>query len=159
MQKNKTTKFRSTPTSSTAFYESCSLHSHLDIPDVFTSSDTAVFDVDSTLALECSFEAVPLPLLEWMHNGLPVSSSNGSITVTNTTSSASGGTFRLEWLHVPSDAAGTFECVANNSIGSDSWTINVQIRSKLVNVSSFSSSCGAMRVCVGRNVLCICTCG
>ena len=41
------------------------------------------FDIDGTLTLMCSFEGVPLPSLEWTHNGIPLSSSTDSVTITN----------------------------------------------------------------------------
>ena len=92
---------------------------------------TNLFDVDGTLTLMCSFEGVPLPSLEWTHNGLPISSSNVSITITNT-SGLSYGTSTLHWVNVSPDTVGTFTCIATNNLGSANRSINVKIRSKFV---------------------------
>ena len=111
-----------------------SLITFLDAPDVETrNSLLELFDIDSTLTLMCSFEGVPLPLLVWMHNGLSLSNSNASTTITNT-SDLSNGTSTLQWVNVSPDTVGTFTCVATNSLGSADRSINVQIRSKFFNL-------------------------
>ena len=96
------------------------------------------FDVDGTLTLMCSFAGVPLPSLEWKHNGIPLSSCNDSVTIT-TTSGLSYGTSTLQWVNASQDTVGTFTCAATNNLGSANRSINVQIRSKFVTwlISSF----------------------
>ena len=89
------------------------------------------FDIDGTLTLMCSFVGVPLPSLEWMHNGIPLSSSTDSITITNT-SGLSYGTSTLQWVNASLDTVGMFTCVATNNFGSANRSINFQIRSKFV---------------------------
>ena len=99
-------------------------------PDVTTTNSLLEsFDISSTLTLMCSFEGVPLPSLEWKLNGLSLSSSNDSITIT-TTSGLSYGTSTLQWVNASSDTVGMFTCVATNNLGSANRAINVQIRSK-----------------------------
>ena len=99
-------------------------------PDVTTTNSLLEsFDINSTLTLMCSFEGVPLPSLEWKLNGLSLSSSNDSITIT-TTSGLSYGTSTLQWVNASSDTVGMFTCVATNNLGSANRAINVQIRSK-----------------------------
>ena len=103
-------------------------------PDVTTTNSLLEsFDIDSTLTLMCSFEGVPLPSLEWTHNGLPLSSSNESITITNTIG-LSNGTSTLQWVNASPDTVGMFTCVASNNLGSANRSINVQIRSKFVSL-------------------------
>ena len=89
------------------------------------------FDIDGTLTLMCSFVGVPLPSLEWMHNGIPLSSSTDSVTIT-TTSGLSYGTSTLQWVNSSRDTVGTFTCAATNNLGSANRSIKVQIRSKFV---------------------------
>ena len=101
-------------------------------PDVTTTNSLLEsFDIDGTLTLTCSFEGVPLPLLEWVHNGLPLSNSNISITISNTRG-LSNGTSTLQWVNASPDTVGMFTCVATNNLGSANRSINVQIRSKFV---------------------------
>ena len=92
---------------------------------------TNSFDVDSNLTLMCSFEGVPLPSLEWSHNGLLISSSNDSITITSTIG-LFYGTSTLQRVNVFPDTIGTFTCVATNNLGSANRSIDVQIRSNFV---------------------------
>ena len=102
----------------------------LDSPDVTTTNGSIeTFNVNSTLTLWCGFVGIPYPSLEWTHNGLPLSNSNNSITITNT-SNMSSHTSILEWKTVPILAAGTFTCVATNNLGSDNTSITVRIQSK-----------------------------
>ena len=89
------------------------------------------FHIDGTLTLMCIFEGVPIPSLEWMHNGLPLSSSNESITIA-TTSVLSYGTSTLQWVNASLDTVGMFTCVSSNNLGSANRSINVQIQSKLI---------------------------
>ena len=92
---------------------------------------TNSFDVDGTLTLMCSFEGVPLPSLEWSHNGPPISSSNGSITIASTIG-LFYGTSTLQWINVSPDTVVTFTFFATNNLGSANRSINVQIRSNFV---------------------------
>ena len=99
-------------------------------PDVTTTNSLLEsFDIDGTLTLMCSFLGVPLPSLEWTHNGIPLSSSNDSITITSIIG-LSYGTSTLQWVNASPDAVGMFTCVASNNLGSANRSINVQIRSK-----------------------------
>ena len=87
------------------------------------------FDIDGTLTLMCNFDGVPLPSLEWTHNGLLLSSSNNFITIT-TNRDQSYGTSMLQWVNASSDSVGTFTCVTTNSLGSANRSFIVHIRSK-----------------------------
>ena len=101
-------------------------------PDMTTTNGLMEsFDIDGTLTLKCNFEGIPLPSLEWIHNGLPLSSSNDSITIT-TNRDQSYGTSMLQWVNASPDTVGTFMCEATNSLGSVNRSFIVQIRSKFV---------------------------
>ena len=101
-------------------------------PNVTTSNNLLEsFDIDSTLTLMCYFEGVPLPSLEWTHNGQPICSGNESITIV-TTRVLSNGTSMLLWVNASPDTVGMFTCVATNNLGSANRSINVQIQSKFV---------------------------
>ena len=89
------------------------------------------FNINSSLTLMCTFMGIPSLSLKWLHNGLPLSSSSESITITNTRSQ-SGNTSFLTWMNAPMDAAGVFSCVATNYLGSRSKLINVLILGNLV---------------------------
>ena len=107
-------------------------HCVLDPPEVTTTlGPIETFNVNSTLTLQCGFMGIPYPSLEWNHNGLLLSDSIDSITITNT-SNMSSYTSVLEWMYVPIDAAGIFICVATNNLGSANTSITVQIRSKFL---------------------------
>ena len=109
-----------------------SLLTILAAPDVTTTNSLReLLDIHSTLTLTCSFEGVPLPLLEWLHNGLPLNNSNVSITDTNF---LFVGTSTLQWVNASPDTVGTFTCAGTNILGSSSRSINVQIRSKFVSL-------------------------
>ena len=83
----------------------------------------------------CTFEGIPSPSLKWLHNGVLVSNSNDSITITNT-SSLSDITSVLQWMNVPMEAEGIFVCVVTNYLGSRRKLINVRIHGKYIYVVS-----------------------
>ena len=108
------------------------LPSILAAPDV-TNSLMETFDKDGTLTLTCSFEGIPHPSVEWIYNGLPLSSSNDSITIIDT-SDLSEGTSTLQWVNASPDTVGMFTCIATNNLGSAHRSINVVNRRKFINL-------------------------
>ena len=119
-------------------------HPPLDLPDVnTTNSNLEFFDLASTLTLTSTFDGIPTPSVQWMHNGLAIDSSNDSVTITT-----SNTTSVLEWVDVTTDAVGNFLFVAANNLGLRNLSIAVMIRSK----SGFVVLCGF--VCLFVCLLC-----
>lgn len=96
-----------------------------------TNNSLEIAQNNSILTLVCIFDGIPVPSLEWTHNGLLVSNGNDLITITNTRSQ-SKTTSLLQWMNVTTDADGVFSCVVTNIRGSKSISFTVKVQSKFV---------------------------
>lgn len=85
------------------------------------------------LHLQCDYDGVPSPSLQWLHNGIPlmdfgsvmiVHEADVSILVVNTVTQSGGG---------------TYTCFATNELGSDSYnyTVHVPMQGKNVGIKVF----------------------
>lgn len=101
---------------------------HVDIPDVTSPSPPSQsLQAGDDLVLYCSYDGLPLPVVQWLHNGDTIK--RGDVDILNTDSSSSG--FSRLWLRdVQQVDGGTYSCVVSNKLGSSEINFDTSIKSK-----------------------------
>ncbi|TSL47575.1 Hemicentin-1 [Bagarius yarrelli] len=90
------------------------------IPPTIRRSDPELWVVEDTRALlSCAAEGVPRPILSWEKEGIALTNTTGAYII------LSSGELILENA-LPEDA-GSYTCVATNSVGQDSQTIDLSV--------------------------------
>ncbi|XP_017276034.1 hemicentin-1 isoform X1 [Kryptolebias marmoratus] len=90
------------------------------IPPSIRGGDQEVVVVENSHAqLVCVAEGIPQPKLIWKKNGTPLSESTGEYTI------LPSGELVID--SAQPDDAGSYTCVATNSVGQDSWTVTLSV--------------------------------
>ena len=100
------------------YHYSFSTH-HIDPPEVKITNHQL-----KNLTLVCNSDGIPIPLLEWMHNGLPLSNNMDSFTITYMYGRSSNSSV-LQWVNALTKEM--FTCVATNNLGSRNDSVTVMI--------------------------------
>uniref|UniRef100_A0A3Q3ALP3 Hemicentin 1 n=1 Tax=Kryptolebias marmoratus TaxID=37003 RepID=A0A3Q3ALP3_KRYMA len=89
-------------------------------PPSIRGGDQEVVVVENSHAqLVCVAEGIPQPKLIWKKNGTPLSESTGEYTI------LPSGELVID--SAQPDDAGSYTCVATNSVGQDSWTVTLSV--------------------------------
>ena len=97
-----------------------------DKPGVSTSTAlTQVVSLYGTLSLSCSSSAIPQPTIEWQHDKGDLSGPD--VTISSTLNKPNRLSSRLERKDVSIDVAGSYSCIASNSLGSSTLRFTVNI--------------------------------
>jgi len=90
----------------------------------------SAFDNDSNVIFECTTTGFPIPTLSWYHNGNLLA--NYSRTVIQDKIVVNGGVIflasTLEICSTHASDSGTYSCIAENRLGTDSFDFEVDIK-------------------------------
>ncbi|MCJ8749980.1 hypothetical protein PDJAM_G00193750 [Pangasius djambal] len=115
------------------------------IPPTIRRSEPELWVVENTRALlSCAAEGVPNPILSWEKEGIALTDPTGAYTI------LSSGELLLEKTQ-PEDA-GSYTCVATNTVGQDSQTIDLSVHTH----PTFTEMLGDMSLNKGERLLLAC---
>ena len=90
-----------------------------------------------------------MPNVTWIVNGTEVDFTNPSITITNNITNTATGVNQsttLTWVNVPVGARGRYDCIINNTLGSDQGTYDVYVSSKFICVMGHFFDCNLISI-------------
>ena len=95
-----------------------------DIPEV-SSSSLAFQDarLGSDLVLSCSFDGLPTPTVQWLHNGTTLSNGDDGVNIT------SGNISILQVSDLKRSSGGVYSCKGSNIIGFNRLEFRIDIQS------------------------------
>uniref|UniRef100_A0A8B9H3J1 Hemicentin 1 n=1 Tax=Astyanax mexicanus TaxID=7994 RepID=A0A8B9H3J1_ASTMX len=115
------------------------------IPPIIRAGEPELWVMQNTQALlSCVAEGVPQPTINWEREGVPLTDSVGQHTI------LPSGELIIDTTQ-PEDA-GTYTCVATNSVGQDSWTITLSVHTH----PAFTELLGDVALNMGERLLLAC---
>lgn len=101
--------------------------SHIDIPKVtaqILNFQTA--QLGSALILSCNFDGVPIPTIQWLHNGTVLTNMEDTVTITGDSNST------LQLSNLNRNGGGVYSCEAENDLGKSTLEFQIEIQSESV---------------------------
>ncbi|KAB5517168.1 hypothetical protein PHYPO_G00186550 [Pangasianodon hypophthalmus] len=115
------------------------------IPPTIRRSEPELWVVENARALlSCAAEGVPNPILSWEKEGIALTDTTGAYTI------LSSGELVLE--NAQPEDAGSYTCVATNTVGQDSQTIDLSVHTH----PAFTEMLGDMALNKGERLLLAC---